>query len=87
VKLLDVLKHNLILDISEKLKKQLVFKFSADTQDKLREWGYTIKPSRLANHLAAIMVGGSRLSEIKPNSSALFGANDPRRNTGLALGY
>jgi gamma-glutamyltranspeptidase/glutathione hydrolase len=63
------------------------YAISADTQDKLREWGYTIKPSRLANHLAAIMVGGSRLSEIKPNSSALFGANDPRRNTGLALGY
>jgi gamma-glutamyltranspeptidase/glutathione hydrolase len=58
-----------------------------DTQNKLKEWGYVIKPSRLANHLAAIMVGGARLSEIKPKNHVKFGANDPRRNTGSAMGY
>ena len=58
-----------------------------DAQIKLKDWGYIIKPSRLANHLAAIMVGGARLSEIKPKSHVKFGANDPRRNTGSAMGY
>jgi gamma-glutamyltranspeptidase/glutathione hydrolase len=58
-----------------------------DTQNKLKDWGYVIKPSRLANHLAAIMVGGSRLSEINPKNHVKFGANDPRRNTGSAMGY
>jgi len=57
-----------------------------DAKEQLEASGYTIKPSRLANHMAAIMVGGARLSEVKPQSRLYFGANDPRRNTGLALG-
>ena len=57
-----------------------------DAKEQLEASGYTIKPSRLSNHMAAIMVGGARLSEVKPQSRLYFGANDPRRNTGLALG-
>ncbi len=63
------------------------YAISFDTQAQLRQWGYTFKPSRLANHLAAIMVGGARLSEVNSENNVYFGANDPRRNTGLALGY
>ena len=63
------------------------YAISVDTQAQLQQWGYIIKPSRLANHLAAIMVGGPRLSEVNSASRVYFGANDPRRNTGLAMGY
>lgn len=62
------------------------FAIPPDANEQLSSWGYTIKPSRLANHLAAIMVGGARLSQVKPTAQVYFGANDPRRNTGLALG-
>ena len=62
------------------------FAVPPDALDQLRSWGYTFKPSRLANHLAAIMVGGPRLSQVKPSTQVFYGANDPRRNTGLALG-
>ena len=62
------------------------FAIPPDALEQLQAWGYTFKPSRLANHLAAIMVGGPRLSQIKPSSHVYFGANDPRRNTGLAIG-
>jgi gamma-glutamyltranspeptidase/glutathione hydrolase len=62
------------------------FAVPPDALDQLRSWGYTFKPSRLANHLAAIMVGGPRLSQVKSSTQVFYGANDPRRNTGLALG-
>ena len=62
------------------------FAIPPDALDLLKSWGYTFKPSRLANHVAAIMIGGPRLSQIKPSAQIYYGANDPRRNTGLAIG-
>ncbi len=40
-----------------------------------------------ANHLAAILVGAPSLGGKPVGNNRFYGANDPRRNTGLSLGY
>ncbi len=40
-----------------------------------------------ANHLAAIIIGAPSLGGKPVAGNRFYGANDPRRNTGLALGY
>ena len=40
-----------------------------------------------ANHVAAIMVGAPSLEGKAIGRNRFYGANDPRRGTGLALGY
>ena len=40
-----------------------------------------------ANHVAAILVGAPSLRGKPVGANRYYGANDPRRNTGLALGY
>ncbi len=40
-----------------------------------------------ANHVAAILVGAPTLGGKPVGKSRFYGANDPRRNSGLALGY
>jgi len=39
------------------------------------------------NHVAAILVGAPSLDGKPVGNNRFYGANDPRRNTGLSLGY
>ena len=52
-----------------------------------RAWATCSAPPQPANHLAAILVGAPTLGGKPVGSNRFYGANDPRRNTGLALGY
>jgi gamma-glutamyltranspeptidase/glutathione hydrolase len=63
------------------------FAFSPDTQKILFEMGHTLGAPQPANHLAAIIVGAPSLGGKPVGNNRYYGANDPRRNTGLALGY
>ena len=61
--------------------------FSPDTTRILREMGHELGKPQSANHLAAIIIGAPSLGGKPVGNYRFFGANDPRRNTGLALGY
>ena len=50
-------------------------------------WATSSATPQPANHLAAILVGAPSLGGKPVGSNRYYGANDPRRNTGLALGY
>ena len=60
---------------------------SPDTQRMLEAMGHVFAPSYAANHMAAILVGAPKLGGKPVGRNRYYGANDPRRNTGLALGY
>ena len=63
------------------------FAVSPDTRKLLESWGHTFAGPQDANHVAAILVGAPAL-DVKPvGNNRFYGANDPRRNTGLSLGY
>ncbi|HET9644308.1 MAG TPA: gamma-glutamyltransferase [Burkholderiaceae bacterium] len=61
--------------------------FSPDTRRILEGMGHKFGPPQPANHLAAILVGAPSLVAKPVGRNRFYGANDPRRNTGLALGY
>lgn len=63
------------------------FAFSADTRKILTDMGHNLGVPQPANHLAAIIVGAPSLGGKPVAANRFYGANDPRRNTGLALGY
>ncbi|MBT2373078.1 gamma-glutamyltransferase [Pseudomonas fluorescens] len=63
------------------------FALSPDTQKILEGWGHTFAGPQDANHLAAILVGAPSLDGKPVGKNRFYGANDPRRNTGLSLGY
>ncbi|WP_339470039.1 MULTISPECIES: gamma-glutamyltransferase [unclassified Pseudomonas] len=63
------------------------FAVSPDTQKILESWGHTFAGPQDANHLAAILVGAPSLGGKPVGNNRFYGANDPRRNTGLSLGY
>jgi len=63
------------------------FAISPDTRKILEGWGQKFGTPQPANHLAAILVGAPTLDGKPQGKNRYFGANDPRRNTGLALGY
>ncbi|CAN2967664.1 MULTISPECIES: gamma-glutamyltransferase [Pseudomonas] len=63
------------------------FAVSPDTQKILESWGHTFAGPQDANHLAAILVGAPSLEGKPVGNNRFYGANDPRRNTGLSLGY
>jgi gamma-glutamyltranspeptidase/glutathione hydrolase len=63
------------------------FALSPDTQALLRGWGHSFSDAQPANHLAAILVGAPKLNGPAVPGQRLFGANDPRRRTGLAAGH
>jgi gamma-glutamyltranspeptidase/glutathione hydrolase len=63
------------------------FALSPDTQKILEGMGHKFAGAQPANHLAAILVGAPSLGGKPVGSNRYYGANDPRRNTGLALGY
>jgi len=63
------------------------FALSPDTRKILEDMGHKFAGAQPANHLAAILVGAPSLAGKPVGSNRYYGANDPRRNTGLALGY
>ena len=63
------------------------FALSPDTRKILTDMGHNLGAPQPANHLAAIIVGAPSLGGKPVASNRFYGANDPRRNTGLALGH
>ena len=68
------------------------FALSPDTRKLLETMGHKFGRPQEANHVAAILIGAPSLGAIpvggKPvGANRFYGAIDPRRNTGLALGY
>ncbi len=63
------------------------FAISPDTRKILTDMGHNLGVPQPANHLAAIIVGAPSLGGKPVGNNRFYGANDPRRNTGLALGY
>lgn len=63
------------------------FALSPDTEAILTGMGHHFKSSGLANHVEAILVGAPTSDNKPAGQNTLYGANDPRRNTGLAKGY
>ncbi|MBR0785697.1 gamma-glutamyltransferase [Bradyrhizobium iriomotense] len=63
------------------------YALSPDTQKILESMGHKFGPPQPANHLAVIIVGAPSLGGKPVGNNRYYGANDPRRNTGLADGY
>ena len=63
------------------------FALSPDTRRILEGMGHVFTVSQPANHVAAILVGAPALGVRPVGRNRFYGANDPRRNSGLALGY
>lgn len=63
------------------------FAASPDTQKLLESWGHKFAGPQDPNHIAAILVGAPLLGGKPVGKNRFYGANDPRRNTGLSLGY
>ncbi|MEO8309928.1 MAG: gamma-glutamyltransferase [Caldimonas sp.] len=64
-----------------------VFAVSPDTRKILEGMGHVFTAPQPANHVAAILVGAPSLAGKPIGKNRFYGANDPRRNSGLALGY
>lgn len=63
------------------------FGISPDTRKLLEAMGHKIGNPQPPNHLAAILVGAPSFGGKPVGNNRFYGANDPRRNTGLAAGY
>ncbi|MGY3446230.1 MULTISPECIES: gamma-glutamyltransferase [unclassified Bradyrhizobium] len=63
------------------------FTLSPDTRNILEGMGHKFGPPQPANHLAVIIVGAPSLDGKPVGNNRFYGANDPRRNSGLAAGY
>ncbi|WP_427915591.1 gamma-glutamyltransferase [Ramlibacter sp. MMS24-I3-19] len=63
------------------------FAISPDTRKILEGMGHKLAGPQPANHVVAILVGAPSLKGKPVGRNRYYGANDPRRNTGLALGY
>ena len=63
------------------------FGISPDTRQILLGMGHQFGAAQPGGHLAAILVGAPSLGGKPVANNRFYGANDPRRNTGLALGY
>lgn len=63
------------------------YALSPDTQKILVEMGHKFGSPQPANHVEAIIVGAPSFGGKPVGRNRYYGANDPRRNTGLALGY
>ncbi len=64
-----------------------VHAISPDTRKLLEGMGHKIGNPQPANHIAAILIGSPSLGGKPVGKNRFYGANDPRRNSGLALGY
>ncbi|MEP7032097.1 MAG: hypothetical protein ABI830_14270 [Pseudolabrys sp.] len=60
---------------------------SPDSRKILEAKGHNLGPAQPANHLAVIVIGAPSLTGKPVGNNRFYGANDPRRNTGLAAGY
>ena len=63
------------------------YALSPDTRRILIGMGHVFGNPQPANHMAAILIGAPALGAKPVGGNRYYGANDPRRNTGLALGY
>jgi gamma-glutamyltranspeptidase/glutathione hydrolase len=63
------------------------FALSPDSRKILEGMGHKLAGAQPANHVSAILVGAPSLGGKPVGNNRFYGANDPRRNTGLALGY
>ncbi|MCU7371702.1 gamma-glutamyltransferase [Paucibacter sp. O1-1] len=63
------------------------FALSPDTRALLEAKGHKLGAPQPANHMAAILIGAPSLGGKPVGKHRFYGANDPRRNGGLALGY
>ena len=63
------------------------FAVSPDTQKLLEAMGHKFGAPQPANHVVAILIGAPSLGGKPVGNNRFYGANDPRRNTGLAAGY
>jgi gamma-glutamyltranspeptidase/glutathione hydrolase len=60
---------------------------SPDTAAILKSMGHQLTVPQPENHVAAILIGAPSLHGTQTPGKRFHGAIDPRRNTGLALGY
>lgn len=63
------------------------FALSPDTRRILEQMGHKFSTPQPENHVAAILIGAPALGAAPVGRNRFYGAIDPRRNTGLALGY
>ncbi len=63
------------------------YALSPDTRSVLESWGQNFRDTGYANHVTAILIGAPKLGGNAVGGNRYYGANDPRHNTGLALGY
>jgi gamma-glutamyltranspeptidase/glutathione hydrolase len=63
------------------------YTLSPDTRKILEGMGHKFGPPQPANHLAVIIIGAPSLNGKPVGNNRFYGANDPRRNSGLAGGY
>jgi len=63
------------------------FALSPDSIKLLEAMGHKLGNPQPANHVAAILVGAPSLGGKPVGNNRFYGANDPRRNTGLVAGY
>jgi len=64
-----------------------LFALSPDTRKILVDMGHKLGDPQPAGHAAAILIGAPSLGGKMRGNDRFYGANDPRRGTGLALGY
>ena len=60
---------------------------SPETKKALEAMGHVFAEAQPANHLAAVLLGAPSLGGRPVGANRFYGANDPRRHTGLALGW
>ena len=63
------------------------YALSPDTRKILESWGQKFGDPQPANQVAAILAGAPSLNGKPVGNNRYYGAIDPRRGTGLALGY
>ena len=63
------------------------FALSPDTRKILEGMGHKLAGPQPPNHVTAVLVGAPSLNGKPVGANRYYGANDPRRDTGLALGY
>jgi gamma-glutamyltranspeptidase/glutathione hydrolase len=64
-----------------------IFALSPDSRKILEGMGHKLGPPQSPNHITAVLVGAPSLGGKPVGNNRFYGSNDPRRNTGLALGY